>query len=97
MSYLYRVYGLNIESEIKIPELSKLDNDSNIDAKINYEISLMENTTHASAGKEEIKPISETEYKSSKEDTIFSLIREEERNRWKNSESQTQQKNVLDY
>ena len=73
-----------------------LDN-TNIDAKINYEISLMENTTHASAGKEEIKPISETEYKSSKEDTIFSLIREEERNRWKNSESQTQQKNVLDY
>ena len=73
-----------------------MDN-TNIDAKINYEISLMENTTHASAGKEEIKPISETEYKSSKEDTIFSLIREEERNRWKNSESQTQQKNVLDY
>ena len=38
MSYLYRVYGLNIESEIKIPELSKLDNDNNIDAKINYGI-----------------------------------------------------------
>ena len=38
MSYLYRVYGLNIESEIKIPELSKLDNDSNIDAKINYKV-----------------------------------------------------------
>ena len=38
MSYLYRVYGLNIESEINIPELSKLDNDSNIDARINYGI-----------------------------------------------------------
>ena len=36
MRYLYRVYGLNIESEIKMPELSKLDKDSNIDAKINY-------------------------------------------------------------
>lgn len=36
MRYLYRVYGLNIESEIKIPELSKLDKDSNIDVKINY-------------------------------------------------------------
>ena len=30
MSYLYRVYGLNIESEIEVPELSKLDNNSNI-------------------------------------------------------------------
>ena len=38
MSYLYRVYGLNIESEIKIPELSKLDNEDIINAKINYEI-----------------------------------------------------------
>lgn len=36
MSYLYKVYGLNIKSEMKIQELSKLDKDSNIDAKINY-------------------------------------------------------------
>ena len=38
MSYFYRVYGLNIESEILVPELSILKEHerNNIDAKINY-------------------------------------------------------------
>lgn len=39
MSYLYRVYGLNVKSEILIPELSKLDDsENNIDVEIKYGI-----------------------------------------------------------
>ncbi len=39
MCNLYRVYGLNLESEIQIPELMKLCEDTpNIDVKINYGI-----------------------------------------------------------
>lgn len=73
-----------------------IDN-TNIDAKINYELSFMENASNSSAGEKELKPISESDYQSSREDTIFSIIRENEQNRWKNSESQNQQRDILDY
>ena len=57
----------------------------------------MENASNSSAGEKELKPISESDYQSSREDTIFSIIRENEQNRWKNSESQNQQRDILAY
>ena len=73
-----------------------IDN-TNIDAKINLELSLMENTSTAKAGTQNLTPVSESEYHSSVEDTIFSIIRESEQNRWKNTQTQNEQNNILDY
>ena len=73
-----------------------IDN-TNIDAKINLELSLMENSTHSKAGSQELKPVSESDYQSSIEDTLFSVIRESEQNRWKNTQTQNQQSDILDY
>jgi tetratricopeptide (TPR) repeat protein len=73
-----------------------IDN-TNIDAKINLELSLMENTSHSKAGSQELKPVSESDYQSSIEDTLFSVIRESEQNRWKNTQTQNQQSDILDY
>lgn len=70
---------------------------TNIDAKINFELSIIENTPKATSEEQHINSVAESEYQSSKEDAIFSIIRENEQNRWKNSESQNQQKDVLDY
>lgn len=36
MKYYYRVYGLNIESTIEIPELETIKNDCNIDVRLSY-------------------------------------------------------------
>ena len=73
-----------------------IDN-TNIDAKINLELSLMENTATAKAGTQNLTPVSESEYHSSVEDTLFSIIRESEQNRWKNTQTKNEQSNILDY
>lgn len=36
MKYYYRVYGLNIESTIQVPELEMIDSNSNIDVRMSY-------------------------------------------------------------
>lgn len=36
MKYYYRVYGLNIESTIQVPELEMIDSNSNIDVRMYY-------------------------------------------------------------
>ena len=36
MKYYYRVYGLNIESTIEIPEFELIDSDCNIDVKLSF-------------------------------------------------------------
>lgn len=73
-----------------------IDN-TNIDAKINLELSLMENTSTSSARNQNLTPVSETEYHSSIEDTLFSIIRESEQDKWKNTETQNQPSDILDY
>ena len=70
---------------------------TNIDAKINYELSLMKITANSSAGKQELTPISKSEDDSSIENTLFSVIRENEKNRWKNTETQQENQDILDY
>ena len=57
----------------------------------------MENSSHSKAGSQELKPVSESDYQSSIEDTLFSVIRESEQNRWKNTQTQNQQSDILDY
>lgn len=70
---------------------------TNIDAKINLELSLMENTSNSETGTRELSPVSETEYQSSIEDTLFSVIRETEQDRWKNTETHQPKSDILDY
>jgi Ca-activated chloride channel family protein len=70
---------------------------SNVDAKINLELSLMNKsvvpaTTEQSAGT--TVPAPDT---SSRQDLIFSLVKENEKNQWKNTETQDSNPSVIDY
>ena len=36
MKYYYRVYGVNIESKIEVPEFEVIDSNSDIDVKLSF-------------------------------------------------------------
>lgn len=70
---------------------------TNIDAKINLELSLRQNNTSDTAKEQNITPVSESPYQSTLQDTIFSVIRENDKNRWKNAAQDYTNSSVIDY
>lgn len=69
---------------------------NNIEAKINLELSLQKKTSTLAADKE-INAISKTDETEIVEEAIFSIIKEDERNRWKNQFVQEEKSTALDY
>lgn len=76
---------------------SLLVDGSNINAKINLELSLRQKDIQASKGAQEVIPVSEEKSDSSLENTLFSLVREGEESRWKNQQSQENFTTGVDY
>lgn len=74
-----------------------LINNTDIDAKINLELSLSNNSGSSKAGEQAINPVSEMEHDSTRQDVIFSVIREDEQNKWKAPETRSEESSALDY
>ena len=72
-------------------------NPQSLEAKINLELALRHGAKNTKNSNSEIKTATENKEKSVLKDAVFSIIRENEQNRWKNSESQNQQRDILDY
>lgn len=73
-----------------------IDN-TNVDAKINLELSLSRDSGSSKAGEQAMNPVSEMEHESTRQDVIFSVIREDERNTWKSPEKDSGGSSQLDY
>ena len=71
--------------------------ESNVDAKINLELSLRQTSIRTAEASQEMIPVQENENDSRLESTIFSLIREKEQEKWKNQQSQEKSESTLDY
>lgn len=69
---------------------------TNTNAKINLELSLMNNTKPDNAKESELTPLSQNEKDKTMKDAIYSIIKENEQNRWKN-QRQEQQSSSKDY
>lgn len=65
-------------------------------AKINLELSLMNNSKPENAKESELIPLSQNEKDKTMKDAIYSIIKENEQNRWKN-QRQEQQSSSKDY
>ena len=74
----------------------ELDN-SKTEAKINLELSLNKRPKQSSAGSQELLPATEQKDKGKQETKLFSLIREQEENHWKNQQSQDSVTSGVDY
>jgi Ca-activated chloride channel family protein len=70
---------------------------SNVNAKINYELSLIDTKATVPLGSQEISKIDETQTLSKKADSVFSVIRENEEQQWKNSQQKQENTSVIDY
>ncbi len=70
---------------------------TNMNAKINLELSLRQEESSSSSGAVEMTPVSEQPRDSALENTIFSLIRENDQNRWKNQQSTDVSDSASDY
>ena len=74
----------------------KLQNE-NIDAKINLELSLLHIESEQKTSSMTISPLSESKGSNSAQDAIFSIIRENEQNRWKNQQMENSSEGGLDH
>lgn len=71
---------------------------TNINAKINLELSLEENAVQARKSEQQLSPVTkEKEEVSPLESAIYSLLREKETEQWKNSQKDSAERNSLDY
>lgn len=70
---------------------------SNLDAKINLELSLGQNARQSTASSQELIPVQEQAVDDIAGATLFSLIREQEQNRWKNQQNQDDEPSGDDY
>lgn len=70
---------------------------SNLDAKINLELSLGQNARQSRASSQELIPVQEQAVDDIAGATLFSLIREQEQNRWKNQQNQDDEPSGDDY
>lgn len=68
-----------------------------IDAKINLELSNMHVEAEQRASSMTISPLSESKRSSGIQDTIFSIIRENEQNRWRNQQMNNTSEGGLDH
>ena len=71
-------------------------NSESVDAKINLELAVQEQTVHAKTMENELVPLSENSNDQSLENAIYNVIRESDRNRWK-SQEQPQERSQHDY
>jgi Ca-activated chloride channel homolog len=68
------------------------------DAKINLELSLKHQSLHqAPGGEREMSPVADENDESMLEKAVFTRIRENEQNRWKNMQSDKKDQSVVDY
>lgn len=67
-----------------------------IDAKINLELSVQEKSLQVKADEKELIPVSKTQSDPTLENAIYSIIRENEEERWKNQKQKTKNTS-LDY
>lgn len=74
-----------------------LEDGSNVDAKINLELSLRQISVKSAEVAQEMMPTQENKEDSRMENTIFSLIREKEQDKWKNQQTQEKSDSTLDY
>lgn len=72
-------------------------NPTNIDAKINYELSMEQEKSHIHAGIQEINPIVEQQENDNVKNAVFSVIRQYEQNQWKNREKESVNSGSQDY
>jgi len=92
----YRIGNLSLAAEAFKQSL-RIDG-SNLNAKINYELSLSDSSTStAQLGSQEVSKINETQALSKKADSVFSVIRENEERRWKNSQQKQENTAIIDY
>lgn len=70
---------------------------SNVDAKINLELSLMKKTVLPSSSEQEAVSSTSTSDSSSRQDLVFSLIKENEKKQWKKTENQDLTSSTIDY
>ncbi len=70
---------------------------TNINAKINLELSSNEKSIQAQQGVQERIPVEEKKESSGASDAVFSLIRENEGNQWENYEATPEKSNIIDY
>ena len=70
---------------------------SNLDAKINLELSLGQNSRQSTASSQELIPVQEQAVDDIAGATLFSLIREQEQNRWKNQQNHDDEPSGDDY
>lgn len=69
----------------------------NIDAKVNLELSLLHIESEQKTSAMIISSLSESKGVNSAQDTIFSIIRENEQNRWKNQQMENRSEGGLDH
>lgn len=74
----------------------QIDGDS-LDAKINLELSLSQDSSKTTASSQELIPVRETEGEDFASSTLFSLIRQQEQDRWKNQQNQDVKPSGDDY
>jgi hypothetical protein len=68
-----------------------------MNAKINLELSLNEVETHARVQEQVLTPVTQnTDEPNASENSLYSTIREDEQNRWKNQQQETES-SELDY
>lgn len=63
---------------------------TNVNAKINLELSLEQETIQANALEQRITPIEENKDAQAVENAVYSIVRENDKNKWKNSEQKTE-------
>ncbi len=73
-----------------------IDN-TNVDAKINLELSLSRDSGNSKSVEQAMNPVSQTEHDSTRQDVIFSVIREDEQSKWKSPETVSDESSQLDY
>lgn len=70
---------------------------TNVDAKINLELSLMSKSVVPAAAEQSSGNAVSAPDTSPRQDLIFSLVKESEKNQWKNTETQDTNPSVIDY
>ena len=63
---------------------------TSINAKINLELSLRENSEHSRDAAQELVPLSENKEEQNIQNALYSIIREDERQQWKNMQKDSE-------
>ena len=70
---------------------------SNINAKINLEISQQQKGINAKAREQQITDVSKGSQESELEQALYSIIRENDDNKWKNQQQESESRSSRDY